>query len=184
MKWYNEHHFHLRISKSRTSKFGDFRPAFKEKPNRISVNGDLNQYHFLVTLTHEVAHVANWNQHKNKVSPHGKEWQNTYSELLKELLQTVDFPDDLLTALNRHLKRPKASSCSDPILFKSLSNYNQQQKSIFLEDLPEGIVFSTRGSRIFKKGKKRRTRYECLEVNSQRIYLVSGHAEVEPINHP
>ena len=181
-EWYKTHHFHLRITKSRSSKFGDFRPAFNDKPNRISVNGDLNQYHFLITLTHEIAHVATWNKFKSKVNPHGKEWQSIYSNLLKTLLAKVEFPEDVSTALRRHLDRPKASSCSDPKLFKTLAKYNKNQSAVFLESLDEGAIFSVRGKRVFAKGKKRRTRYECLEISSQKTYLVSGHAEVEAIN--
>ena len=179
--WFKEYNFHLRISKSRSSKFGDFRPNHKGKPNRISVNGDLNQYHFLITLTHEVAHVACWLKYKNSVNPHGEEWKGIYSNLLKEIIPVANFPEDIELALNKHLNRPKASSCSDPNLFKVLKQYNSPSNSVFLEELAEGERFLLRKERMFRKGSKRRTRYECIEIKSKKIYLVSGHAEVERV---
>lgn len=176
--WYNELDFHLRITKSRKTKFGDFRPAFQGKPNRISVNGDLNQYHFLITLTHEIAHVACWEKFKGKVNPHGEEWKSIYSNMLKEIMELVPFPEDVATALKRHLKRPKASSCSDPDLFKVLKNYNEDSELVFLDSLEEGEKFDFQ-SRVFECGKKRRTRITCFELKTGKTYLISGHAEVE-----
>lgn len=178
--WYSTLNFHLRITKSRKTKFGDFRPAFRGKPNRISVNGDLNQYHFLITLVHEIAHVACWEKYSSKVNPHGKEWKNIYSEKLKAIMGEVPFPADVKLALEKHLKRPKASSCSDPDLFKVLKNYNPKSDLIFLEEVAEGDDFVFQEDRIFRRGRKRRTRIECLEIKTNKIYLISGHAEVVP----
>ena len=179
-KWYDQLPFHLRITKARKTKFGDFRPAFQGKPNRVSVNGNLNQFHFLITLTHEIAHVACWEKFKGKVNPHGIEWQMMYAELLKQLLATVKFPSDIQAALQIHITCPKASSCSDPELFKVLRRYDFNLDSVFLESIPEGELFNFQ-ERIFKRGKKRRTRFECIELKSQKTYLISGHAEVDKI---
>jgi len=180
--WFKEYNFHLRISKRRNSKFGDFRPAFKNQPNRISVNGDLNQYHFLITLTHEVAHAAIWQQYKNKVLPHGKEWKSKYSELLRILLSQVHIPADLESVISTHLQKPSASSCNDPELFKALKEYDPSNDHLYLSDIDLGTLFIIHGKRTFKKGKKRRTRYECFEISSKKIYLISGHAEVKLTN--
>lgn len=181
--WFEKYLFHLKISRSRTSKLGDFRPSSRGKPHRISVNGDLNHYHFLITLTHEVAHVATWINYANSVAPHGIEWQSTYSMLLKEVMKVVSLPSDLKTALELHLNRPKASSCSDPQLYKVLKKYDDKEPLPYLEDINEGVVFTIHGKRVFKKGKKRRSRYECVELRTKRNYLVSGHVEVIVINY-
>ena len=177
-QWYGQLPFHLRISKARKTKFGDFRPAFQGKPNRVSVNGNLNQYHFLITLTHEIAHVACWEQHKGRVNPHGIEWKTIYSDMLKQLMAKVSFPNDIAIALRKHLNQPKASSCSDPELFKILKKYDQYSDTVFLDSLSEGEEFIFQ-ERVFKRGNKRRTRIECSESKSGRTYLISGHAEVE-----
>jgi SprT protein len=177
-QWYGQLPFHLRITKARKTKFGDFRPAFQGKPNRVSVNGNLNQYHFLITLTHEIAHVACWEQFKGRVNPHGIEWKTIYSDMLKQLMAKANFPNDIEIALRKHLKRPKASSCSDPELFKILKQYDPHSPAVFLDSLVEGEEFIFQ-ERVFKRGSKRRTRIECTELKSGRTYLISGHAEVE-----
>lgn len=181
IKWFEEYQFHLRISKKRQTKLGDFRPAQNGKPNRISVNGDLNPFHFLITLTHEVAHASTWIKHTNRVAPHGKEWQRDYSALLNNVIQEVSFPDELKAELHRHIQKPKASSCSDPELYKALKKLDSDQEIIYLEQLDEGILFQLHGKRVFVKGKKRRSRYECIDQKNGKTYLVSAHAEVQSI---
>jgi len=178
-KWWNELGFDLKISKGRQSKLGDFRPAHRGKNSRISVNGDLGPNHFLITYTHEVAHAMVWEKYGRKVDPHGIEWRNTYSELLNQLLQLQVFPDDLVDEIEKHASQPKASSCSDPRLYKLLSKFEKGDHILFLEDLQEGEVFSIGKKRRFVKGKRRRTRYECRSLDNQRLYFVSGHAEVQ-----
>ncbi len=179
-EWYGQLPFHLRITKARKTKFGDFRPAYKGKPNRVSVNGNLNQFHFLITLTHEIAHVACWEQFKGKVNPHGVEWKTIYSDMLKQLMTATEFPEDVSIALRKHLKRPKASGCSDPELFKILKRYDPHSLTVFLDSLSEGEEFIFQ-ERVFKRGSKRRTRIECSELKSGKIYLIIGHAEVGKI---
>jgi hypothetical protein len=82
------HHFkvHLTISKQRKSVLGDYRHSGWGGNHRISVNGNLNKYEFLITLLHELAHLLTYEQYKNRVEPHGKEWKNHYSTLLSILL--------------------------------------------------------------------------------------------------
>ena len=181
-EWFKRYDFHLKISKSRKTKLGDFRPAYKGKPNRISVNGDLNPYHFLLTLTHEVAHAATWEKFQNKVHPHGNEWKNIYSNLLKDMLEVVHFPEELVREIKLHLASPKASSCSDPQLYKALKRFDQDSKLIYLEELAIGEDFLLHGKRMFRKGKLRRSRFECIELSSRKTYLIHGHAEVQMVD--
>ena len=48
---------HLTITRSRKTVLGDYRHAIGAKNHRISVNGTLNIYAFLITLIHELAHL-------------------------------------------------------------------------------------------------------------------------------
>ena len=49
----------IKVSRPRQSKLGDYAPATRDDPiHRISVNGNLNPYSFLVTLVHEFAHFT------------------------------------------------------------------------------------------------------------------------------
>ena len=181
-KWMEELGFDLKVSKKRSTKLGDFRPPFKGKAARISVNGDLGPNHFLITYTHEVAHAIVWDKYGRKAKPHGIEWQSTYTELLKEMIELDAFADDLIEVLMQHIQRPKASSCSDPELYKFLNKFEKGDEVSFLEDLEEGSHFLIGKKRRFIKGKKRRSRFECKEVPSMKLYFVHGHAEVKKID--
>ena len=180
-KWLKEYYIHLRISKTRKTKLGDFRPGFNKQPHKISVNGDLNPFHFLITFTHEVAHVLTWDKYQRRVDPHGQEWKNCYSEMLRTMMHEVKFPSELIGELQIHLNSPKASSCSDPRLYKALKKFDKKTNSVFLEELQEGNLFVLNKNRTFRKGKKRRTRFECFDIDKNKLYYVSGHAEVFPI---
>lgn len=177
--WFLETKAHLTIKKPRQTKYGDFRPAYQNKPHRISVNGDLNEFHFLITLTHEFAHVYTWIEYKNTVKPHGEEWKSIYSKMLLELIELKSFPNELNKILIQHITRPKASSCSDPALFKALKSYDVNQ-GIILEDISIGEVFVFR-NRQFIRGNKRRTRIECVDNSNGKIYLINSQANVEKV---
>ncbi len=42
-----------------------------------------------------------------------------------------------------------------------------------VEQLPEGQLFDIGEGRIFKKGKKLRKRFQCVEVETGKLYLFS-----------
>ncbi len=174
---------HLRISRERSSKFGDYRPPSEGKGHRISVNHNLNTYAFFITLVHELAHLLNWNEHRNRVDPHGKEWKSFFRKIMLPFQNRGIFPEDIELALLRYMNNPAASSCSDPHLFKVLSRYDDVPV-IHLDDLPEGAVFRLPNSMTFVKGPRLRTRYRCKERKSGRTYLVNGIATVELVELP
>ena len=53
----HQYHVHLTVAKERKSILGDYRHRTHGKNHRISVNGNLNKYAFLITLLHELAHL-------------------------------------------------------------------------------------------------------------------------------
>jgi len=53
----NQYKVHLTVTKARKSVLGDYRHAFQGANHKISVNGNLNKYEFLITLLHELAHL-------------------------------------------------------------------------------------------------------------------------------
>jgi len=169
---------HMRVSKQRSSKLGDYRPPHDGKGHRISVNHNLTAYSFFITLVHDLAHLGAWNCYQTSVDPHGKEWKAFFQNLMVPYLGKGIFPDDVEIALQRYLKNPAASSCSDPNLYKVLTRYDEHPV-IHLDDLPPGTKFGINNGMIFIKGEKRRTRYRCIEQRSGRAYFVSGIAEVE-----
>jgi SprT protein len=178
-KWFNQCDFILKIKKKRNSKFGDFKVDTRFNNPEISVNADLNEYAFLITLTHEFAHLLVWKQHQHRVKAHGEEWKNEFRLLMNVLLQKNVFPDDIFVPLYKHMQNPAASSARDVDLIKALKKYDLEQNTIHLDDLPEGSKFSINNKKIFIKGIKQRTRYLCEEVISKKKYLIHGIADVE-----
>lgn len=174
-KWFSQHSFQLTISNHRKTKLGDFRPS-RFGTHKISVNSTLNQYAFLITLTHEFAHLLVWKKHKNKVAPHGKEWKNLFGELLEELLGKNIFPEPILSALKRHRKNPAASSLRDKNLIEALNQFNQNQ-ALYLYQIEEGKSFKVNNQQ-FVKGEKRRTRFVCTNLKNNKQYLVHEMAEI------
>ncbi|MFZ6012183.1 MAG: SprT-like domain-containing protein [Bacteroidota bacterium] len=172
--------FELKLAKSRRSKVGDFTSQSSRHP-RITLNNDLNPYQFLVTYIHEVAHLHVFLQYRNKVDPHGKEWKNTFKQLMHPMLRKTVFPDEILHELVRHMMNPMASSYTDSNLTRALRAFDKNaDKFVALSDLPEGSLFEFHG-RFFKKGQIKRTRILCREVRSRRNYYVPADALVSNV---
>ncbi len=182
--WYLQHYkVHLTITRQRQSILGDYRHAHAGHTHRISVNGNLNKYSFLITLLHELAHLFTYEQFGHRVMAHGKEWKNEFSKILAKFLLKKIFPVDIEKALLQTLQNPAASSCGDEKLIRVLNNYDERKAGILLvEAIPEGRHFKIKGERIFKKGEKIRKRYKCTEVKTGKLYLFSAVYEVELIS--
>jgi hypothetical protein len=172
---------HMRIARGRKSKLGDYRPPVKDRHHRISVNGDLQPCEFLITLTHEIAHMLTWERYGRKARPHGKAWKEEYSRMLAALLERKIFPPDIHLVIEEHVLNPKATSRFNTDLVKVLHSGNTLQEGIFLEDLPAGTSFSLPNGRRFIKMDKLRKWYRCKSLDNKRMYRVSPVARVFPM---
>lgn len=170
------------VTNPRATKLGDYRPAMKEgELHRISVNGNLNPYSFLVTTLHEFAHLTTFLQYRNKVKPHGEEWKAHFRKLLWPAVESGKLPKPIENALMESMRNMKASSCTDMQLARVLKQYDVNKDELtILEQLPESTIFTIQGKR-FKKGKLRRSRFICEEITTKRSYLINALAEVELI---
>ncbi len=173
-----EHQAHLKISRKRTSKLGDYRSPHKGNGHQITVNHDLNPYAFLITLVHELAHLLTWERYRNRVRAHGEEWKTAFRELMDPFMEMGIFPPDIRQALQRYLRKSYASSGSDLNLSRALREYDASREPS-LEDLEEGSIFRLSNGRTFKKGPRVRKRYRCLCIDNNRIYLVNPLVKVE-----
>lgn len=172
---------HLTVARERKSILGDYRHRHGAQTHRISVNGNLNTYAFLITLLHELAHLLTFEKWGNRVAAHGKEWKTVFGQLLAQFIQHNVFPDDIKTVLLQSLHNPAASSCADEALLRTLRRYDEKQGGcVFVEELPAGTIFQTHDGRVFQKGEKMRKRFRCLEVATGRTYLFSPVYEVHP----
>ncbi len=173
----------LTITRQRETILGDYRHMHLNKGHRISVNGNLNKYSFLITLLHELAHLFTYERYGHRVLPHGGEWKKEFSHILNQFLIKKIFPKDIENALSRTLTNPAASSCGDEKLLRVLKNYDSRKDGMyFVEQLSENCLFSIKGDRVFKKGKKMRTRFKCQEVATGKWFLFSGVYEVLPFH--
>lgn len=180
--WIIEFDFKLKITKERTSKLGDYCPPQNGLNHTITINHNLNEYSFFVTLVHEIAHLVTFNRYKNSVLPHGAEWKQAFRDLMTPFLDTEHLPLDIIYALRKYLQNPAAASCSDATLMRTLKLYDTPESNghlILLEHLPYRTHFLYNGERIFEKGEKLRKRFRCKEIATGSVYLFSPLAEVE-----
>lgn len=184
VSYYLQHYrVHLTVTRQRQTILGDYRHAHDGKPHRISVNGNLNPYAFLVTLLHELAHLFTYERFGHRVQAHGTEWKSAFSGILARFIDQKVFPPDVEQALLRSLKNPAASSCGDEHLLRVLRQYDRQKENhLLVEQLGEGDLFRIKGDRIFRRLEKIRKRYKCEETSTGKLYLFSGVYEVQRVS--
>lgn len=159
----------VNITKARRTKLGDYRPPQKRITyHRISINYDLNKYDFLITLLHEFAHLFIWNQFRNKVEPHGKEWSQKYQELLNQYSSPQIFPDEIRMLFTKLEKHPQLAKTE---LSRALRSYDENKDYHFVEEIPFKTNFHTFDGRCFQKIEKLKKRYKCICLNDRRNYL-------------
>mgnify|MGYP000359675668 FL=1 len=174
----NEHKINLKIVSQRQTKHGDFR-TFPNGQTQITVNNNLNEHQFLLTLIHEIAHHVT---HKRfgRVQPHGKHWKTVFQHLMLPFLQPDIYPKKILPYLANYLKNPKASTDTDVNLSLALRGGEAENGKNFIFQIPIDSIFQFKET-LYKRGNKRRTRYECLNLTNKRVYLFNQNAEVKLI---
>jgi hypothetical protein len=171
----------VKVKKERKTRHGDYR-ALPNGKHQITVNSNLNQYRFLITLVHEVAHFEAYQNYGRYIKPHGKEWKRTFQYLMLPFLNPSVFPNTLLPLLANHFINPKASSDTDASLTLALKQFDEPNNKTLVFQIPLGQTFKLHNNKVFKMGKKRVKRYECVEVKTGKLYLFNPNAEVELIN--
>jgi len=171
----------VKIKQERKTRHGDYRRLPNGK-HQITINSNLNTYRFLITLIHEIAHFEAYKSYGKMIKPHGLEWKSVFQHLMLPFLRPEIFPMDVLPLLARHFKNPKASSDSDTVLALKLKHYDAPNGKTFIFEVPEGATFRLYNGKLFRKGPKRRTRFECTDLASGRLYVFNPNAEVELVN--
>jgi SprT protein len=173
VEWIRAYRISVRIKKSRASKYGDYRSPRDGRGHQITINHDLNPYAFLLTFTHEVAHLTCYIKHGSRVYPHGEEWKREFRYLLKGFVERKIFPEDVSHAITRYLVDPAASSCTDVHLQKTLRKYNPVQDGwMHVEDIPEQTPFELKNGKRFVKHSKLRKNYVCFEIDTHHKYFI------------
>ena len=169
---------YLKIVNERVTRHGDYR-KMPDGQHQITVNANLNPYRFLITLIHEIAHLVAFAKYGRSIKPHGKEWKHTFQVLMLPFIRPEIFPNQLLPLLAIHFKNPRASSDTDTRLSLALKQYDAPNDKNYIFEIPQGGLFRLYNGKIFKRGRKRVKRFECLEVATGRVYLFNPNAEVE-----
>ena len=173
---------HLKIVNQRQSKHGDYRRV-NGGAHIITINNSLNKYAFLITLVHEIAHLIAFEKYGRLIKPHGVEWKYTFQTLMLPFIRPEIFPESLIGVVANHFKNPKASSDTDARMAIALKGFDVKinNHQIYIFELLEGANFRIPNGKIFKRGRKRIKRYECVELSSGKVYLFQPNAQVEPI---
>ncbi|WP_430615136.1 SprT-like domain-containing protein [Flavobacterium sp. JP2137] len=174
-----QHQIHLKIVNERATRHGDYRKTIHGQ-HQITVNASLNKYRFLMTLIHEIAHLVAIEQYGSRIKPHGVEWKMTFQRLMLPFIRPEIYPSQLLPLLARHFRNPSASSDTDAALSIALKQFDDKNSSVFfIYEVPLGSYFKIANGKVFKRGPLRVKRFECLEVDSGRMYTFKPNAEVE-----
>jgi len=182
LSYLRQYKVHLTVARERKSVLGDYRHSTHHANHRISVNGNLNPYSFLITLLHELAHLLTFEQFGNHVLSHGREWKAIYVKILDQFLQHQVFPGDIETELLRSLKNPAATTCAEDGLLRVLRKYDSKESdNRLVEEIETNKLFRTHDGRVFKKEGKLRKRFKCIEIKTGRVYLFSPVYEVQAV---
>jgi SprT protein len=180
LKLLEHDHLVVKIKNERKTRHGDYMRLANGK-HQITINSNLNEYRFLITLIHEIAHFEAYNTYGRFIKPHGIEWKKTFQHLMLPFLNPEIFPNHLLPMLAKHFKNPKASSDSDAQLALALKQFDEPNNKTFIFEVPLGDTFKLYNGKVFKKGEKRTKRFECVEIKTGKLYLFNPNAEVEII---
>ena len=176
------HKVHFTVSRARTTVLGNYKSRHSNKNHRISVNGNLNKYSFLITLLHELGHLLAFENYGPKIAAHGAQWKYEYGKILADFISRKIFPDDIQNELLRTLKNPAASSCAEDSLLRILKRYDTQSPGKYLlEELPDSSFFIIQNGRLFQKVHRVRKRFLCKDIGNGKMYLFSPVAEVKKI---
>lgn len=178
LSYLNEYKVHLTVTRERRTVLGDYSKSHKN--HRISVNGNLNKYSFLITLLHELGHLLAFDKYGSRILPHGTQWKNEFGKILARFIAKKIFPKDIEAELLRSLKSPAASSCAEEGLLRILKKYDPRKPGFyFIEQLPGDSLFKEKNGRVFSKGDKVRKRFVCKEIATGKLFYFSPVAEVE-----
>lgn len=171
----SEHNFSLKIVNQRQTKHGDFKQLSSNR-FQITINNNLNKLQFLLTLIHEIAHYVT-HQKFGRVQPHGKQWKAVFQHLMLPFLRPEIYPKEVLPHLANYLKNPKASTDSDINLSLALKGNTAKKGTNFIFELTPECLFLYKNM-LYKKGNKRRTRFECIRIQNKKTYLFHHNTEV------
>ena len=177
-EWFADYAIHIKITKGRNSKLGDYR-KMADQSHQITLNSTLQPQLFFFVLTHELAHLLAFDNFGNRISPHGAEWKSTFSKMLSESISVYD--EDLKPIILKFLKSPKANFMASPDLVRYFHIEDYEDESSYIEDLEIKDQFTYR-KQIYIIEEKRKKNYLCTQLKTDKKYIFKPLARVEKIN--
>ena len=177
-KWFGDYSIHIKITKNRNSKLGDYR-KMPNKSHQITINSTLQPPLFFFVLTHELAHLLAFEIYGRKISAHGMEWKKTFQEMLLESASV--YSEDLKPIILRFAKAPKAGFMSSPELVRYFRIENLEDELLYIEDLESGDHFLYRKQRYLLEDKRKKN-YLCKNLDNEKQYVFRPLARVEKLS--
>lgn len=175
--WFGDYYIHIKITKDRASKLGDYR-KLPDKSHLITINATLEPQLFFFVLTHELAHLIAFENFGHRIAPHGAEWKVTFGKMIIESL--ANYSEDLQSILIKFAKSPKANFMASPELVRYFKYKKIESHLTFVEDLGINDVFLYKNEEYKMLGRLKKN-YLCKQLNSGREYRFSSLAKVEKI---
>lgn len=147
----------------------------------ISINNNLSPSKFLYVFLHEYAHLLVVQKYKN-AKPHGYEWQIEFFNLLYEAIKKQLFHTSIAQAIIKNFFYDGVySKQRDFSISITIDKVDQTITSLYIKDLKIGTIFKTKNGMLLQLLEKKRTRYLCNEIKTNKKYLISSYAIIDKI---
>ena len=173
--WFGGYNIHIKITKERSSKLGDYRKIAKNQ-FVITINHTLPPELFFFVFTHEMAHLLAFEKYGRRIAPHGKEWKHTFREML---LQTIEvYSENVKPLILEYAVSPKANFAASTGLKRYFYPDTLQNDEVFIENLIQNEVFIFRNE-MYKMKNKRTKNYLCTKLFSGAEYTFRALVKVK-----
>lgn len=174
--WLSPYQVHIRITKKRSTKLGDYR-KLADGSHQISINDYLPAELFFFVLTHELAHLIAFEEYlPMRISAHGAEWKQRFRVMLMESI-TV-YSENLQSILIEFSRNPKANFMASPDLVKYFHVDEPGENRIFLETLEIGRQFTFKDETYLIEAKRKKN-YLCRNLVNHKRYIFKALARVK-----
>ena len=173
--WFGQHRIHIRVTRDRNSKLGDYRKK-PDGSHQITINSTLQPDLFFFVLTHELAHLLAFHQYGQRILPHGKEWKSVFREMLHTSIRV--YPEDLQPVILHFARSPKANFMASDGLVRYFYPPGNGAQETFVEALTEGDLFIYRNQE-FQVLHKLKKNYLCKNLKSEKRYIFKPLVSVQ-----
>ncbi|MFT6746247.1 MAG: SprT protein [Glaciecola sp.] len=168
----SEENIRFKMVKARKRKLGDYRFNPITKEHQITINSGLEESLFFLTFIHELAHKKTFDNWGRRIQPHGQEWKICFQNLLIEGLKVSSNPD-VQQLLKASALKPRAR----------IHIKDESYTGLTVANLKTNDNFKLNNSKvIYTLKEKRRKRYNCIAIMTNKKYSISPDAQVTKCN--